>query len=79
MTSLEKLRVEYSFNVANLCKKGCKTDLLKMVLVVKERQSSYAIELLKFSIASFDNRNISAKFLENPASRLAIKDRQDDI
>ena len=79
MTSLEKLRVGYRFNVSNLCKIVCKTDLLKMVLVVKERQSSYAIELLKFSIAGFDNRNISAKLLDNPASRLAIKDRQDDI
>ena len=79
MISLEKLNVVYRFNVSNLFKIVCKTDLLKMVLVVKERQSSYAIELLKFSIASFDNRNISAKFLENPASRLAIKDRQDDI
>ena len=50
-----------------------------MVLVVQGRQSGYAMELLKFSIASFDNRKNSARFLENPASRLAIKDRQDDI
>ena len=57
----------------------CKTDLLKMVLVVKGRQSGFAMELLKFSIASLDNRKNSAKCLENPASRLAIKDRQDDI
>ena len=79
MISLEKLSVVYSFNVSNLCKIVCKTDLLKTVLVVKGRQSSYAIELLKFSIASFDNRKNSAKCLENPASWLAIKDRQDDI
>ena len=79
MISLEKLSVVYSFNVSNLCKIVCKTDLLKMVLVVKGRESGYAMEFLKFSIASFDNRKNSAKCLENPASRLAIKDRQDDI
>ena len=79
MTSLEKLRVGYRFNVSNLCKIVCKTDLLKMVLVVKGGQSGYAMEFLKFLIASFGNRKNSAKCLENPASRLAIKDRQDDI
>ena len=79
MISLEKLSVVYRFNISNLCKIVCKTDLLKMVLVVQGRQSGYAMELLKFSIASFDNRKNSARFLENPASRLAIKDRQDDI
>ena len=57
----------------------CKTDLLKMVLVVKGGQSGYAMEFLKFSIASFGNGKNSAKCLENPASRLAIKGRQDDI
>ena len=57
----------------------CKTDLLKMVLVVKGQHSGYAMELFKFSIANFDNRKNSAKCLENPASRLEIKDRQDDI
>ena len=29
-----------------------------MVLVVKGRQSGYAMELRKFSIASFDNKKI---------------------
>ena len=53
----------------NLCKIVCKTDLLKMVLVVKGGQSGYAMEFLKFSIASFGNRRNSAKCLENPASR----------
>ena len=79
MISLEKLSVVYSFNISNLCKIVCKTDLLKMVLVVKGRQERLCDGLLKFSIASFDNRKNSAKCLENPASRLAIKDRQDDI
>jgi hypothetical protein len=77
--SLGKLSVVYSFNVSNLYKIVCKTDLLKMVLVVKGGQSGYAMEFLKFSIASFGNRKNSDKCLENPASRLAIKDRQDDI
>ena len=79
MISLEKLSVAYSFNVSNLCKIVCKTDLLKMLLVVKGGQSGYAMEFLKFSITSFDNRKNSARFLENPASRLAIKDGHDDI
>ena len=57
----------------------CKTDLLKMLLVVKGGQSGYAMEFLKFSITSFDNRKNSARCLENPARRLEIKDRQDDI
>ena len=78
MISLEKLSVVYRFNISNSCKIVCKTDLLKMVLVVKGRQSGYAMELRKFSIASFDNRKNSAKCLENPAGRLVIKDRQDD-
>ena len=78
MILLEKLSVVYRFNVSNSCKIVCKTDLLKTVLVVKGRQSGYATKLLKFSIANFDNRKNSAKCLENPAGRLAIKDRQDD-
>ena len=78
MISLGKLSVVYSFNVSNFCKIECKTDLLKIVLVVKGRQSGYAMEFLKFSIASFGNRKNSAKCLENPAGRLVIKDRQDD-
>ena len=79
MISLGKLSVVYSFNISNLRKKECKSDLLKIVLVVKGEESGYAMEFLKFSIASFGNRKNSAKCLENPASRLALKDRQDDI
>ena len=62
-----------------ICVNSVQDRFAKNVLVVKGRQSGYAMELLKFSIASFDNRKNSAKCLENPASRLAIKDRQDDI
>ena len=79
MISLGKLSAVYNFNISNLCKIECKTDLLKIVLVVKGGESGYAMEFLKFPIASFVNRKNSAKCLENPASRLAIKDRQDDI
>ena len=50
MISLEKLSVAYSFNVSNLCKIVCKTDLLKMVLVVKDRQSGYAMDFLNFRL-----------------------------
>ena len=39
----------------------CKTDLLKMVLVVKGRQSGYAMEFLKFSIAALIMEEIALK------------------
>ena len=79
LISLEKLSVESRIKVFNLCKIVCKTDLLKTVLVIESRRRSYAMGLLKFPIVNFDNRKNSAKCLKNPAGRLAIKDRQDDI
>ena len=79
MISLEKLSVVYSLNISNSCKIVCKTDLLKTGSCGKRSKVAYAMELLKFSIASFDNRKNSAKCLENPAGWLVIKDRQDDI
>ena len=79
MISLGKLSVVYSFIISNLCKIVCKTDLLKMVLVVKGRQSGDGMDFLNFRLPAVDNKEDSAKCLENPASRLAIRDRHDNI